>query len=435
MPFLYMATQQIERQSSLILSISISSHVGHFTFTQASITAASVLCFDLLGIDMGQQRGEGTDYTVKYFQLSKMFIPLDDILSFRHVNYTTKLGVICKFTEAERQAQGQQALMIKVLLKEAAMPAGKGTLWDIGENREESNHDGPEEDPFDPGPIDPEKEPDLYPLNLHDNWLMGTGPGPYSDPAAQARDCAREAFDGAWDAAHQAFLKVADVKTLQKAFTTIAQGPQEPYMQFVDRLKQALERQIDNADTREILLLKLAVENANTDCKKLLKSLPNQQPSLVKMVEACNRIGTIEHQYESLATVFTAAKGLSGTSAVCYGCGKPGHLKKDYSAQKGGKPKIPDVCPQCHKGCHFAKQCGSKYDSEGRPVQGNQNQSAGQCQALTQILQPPTQIVPPQMPASRGQPPRMHSGGPSQVFTQQLQGAPDWTWQPQSPSK
>ncbi|TRZ09505.1 hypothetical protein HGM15179_017601 [Zosterops borbonicus] len=37
---------------------------------------------------------------------------------------------------------------------------------------EESDQDGPEEDPFDPGPIDPDKEPDLYPPDSHDNWVQ-----------------------------------------------------------------------------------------------------------------------------------------------------------------------------------------------------------------------------------------------------------------------
>lgn len=37
-------------------------------------------------------------------------------------------------------------------------------------------------------------------------------------------------------------------------------------MRFVDCLKQVLESQIDNPDTREILLLKLAIENTKTDC-------------------------------------------------------------------------------------------------------------------------------------------------------------------------
>lgn len=42
-------------------------------------------------------------------------------------------------------------------------------------------------------------------------------------------------------------------------------------MQFIDCLKQALERQIGNDIAREVLLLKSAVENANEDYKKLLK--------------------------------------------------------------------------------------------------------------------------------------------------------------------
>ncbi|TRZ08201.1 hypothetical protein HGM15179_018906 [Zosterops borbonicus] len=239
----------------------------------------------------------------------------------------------------------------------------------------ESDQDGLKEDPFDPGPIDPDKEPDLYSPNPHDNWVrlkrqalkegdfeiaerivasviykrsrgqnaqweqlsfleikelrqaatergIGSphfvslldsvfaahtmtpydlktlarlllspmqyslwekewerglqnllltyighadqalatliirqliGTGPYTDPAVQAQECPKEALDGAQNAARQAFSKVPDAKTLEKAFTTIVQGPQEPYMQFVDSLKQALECQIDNADACEIL--------------------------------------------------------------------------------------------------------------------------------------------------------------------------------------
>ncbi|NWR12821.1 GAK5 protein, partial [Paradoxornis webbianus] len=117
-----------------------------------------------------------------------------------------------------------------------------------------------------------------------------------------------------------------------------------------------------------------------------------------------------------MAAAFVAAKGTFGSSAVCYDCGKPGHLKEDCFAQKGAKPKAPDVCPQCCKGHHFANQCHSKYDSEDCPIQGNRNQSAGQHRAPTQMPQPSMQMLTPQIPAPQAQPPRMPSGGPPQVF-------------------
>ncbi|XP_037228141.1 uncharacterized protein LOC119140709 [Falco rusticolus] len=104
------------------------------------------------------------------------------------------------------------------------------------------------------------------------------------------------------------FKEIQDVKERES---------REPYMQFIDRLKQALERQVDNAEARDILLTKLAVENANVDCKRLLKSLPNPNPTLVEMVEACNRIGMVDHKFEAMASAFATMRGVGN----CYGCG------------------------------------------------------------------------------------------------------------------
>ena len=188
-------------------------------------------------------------------------------------------------------------------------------------------------------------------------------------------------------------------------------------MQFIDRLKQALEHQIDNVEARDILLLKLAVENANVDCKKLLKSLPNPNPTLVEMVEACNRIGTVDHKFEAMAAALAAMRGPSSLGN-CYGCGKSGHFKKNcLTMNAGARHQAPGVCPRCRKGRHYANQCRSKYDFQGQLIQGNWSRSAGQRRAQTQV------------PQLTFQPSRREAAVP-QVFVQQQLGAQDWTWQP-----
>jgi len=65
---------------------------------------------------------------------------------------------------------------------------------------------------------------------------------------AQARDIPREALEAIREKAKKALFKVPDSQKPLKTFTTITQDPREPYMQFIDRLKQALERQIDNTE-------------------------------------------------------------------------------------------------------------------------------------------------------------------------------------------
>jgi len=121
----------------------------------------------------------------------------------------------------------------------------------------------------------------------------------------------------------QAFLTLPEPGKQPISFTSIKQGVSEPYMTFIGRLCDAVEKQIENSEARESLLIKLALENANADCKKILIALP-RNATLVEMVEAASRVGTLEQQATMLVGAFAATmKPLE--SRRCYTCGQQGH--------------------------------------------------------------------------------------------------------------
>lgn len=96
-------------------------------------------------------------------------------------------------------------------------------------------------------------------------------------------------------------------------FTEIKQGMDEPYIKFLDHLKSALDKQIPIDHARQQLLKWLAISNANPSCKRILCALSHDpRPTLTKLVDACNRLGTCKHtaamQAEVLANAIKTAK-------------------------------------------------------------------------------------------------------------------------------
>lgn len=129
-----------------------------------------------------------------------------------------------------------------------------------------------------------ERQPDDPLMGARIPQLMGT------EPLLDLRLQARLNDANLWHSASlalQAMLKLPEVGKPEPSSMSIRQQVSEPYMQFIDRLQDAVDKQINNREAKEALMLKLAVENGNTDCEKILQALPINT-TLVQMIEACN---------------------------------------------------------------------------------------------------------------------------------------------------
>ncbi|CAM5143670.1 unnamed protein product [Eretmochelys imbricata] len=156
--------------------------------------------------------------------------------------------------------------------------------------------------------------------------------------------------------AQHAFRKVPDSGKPTKSFASIRQGASESFMDFTNRLQEAILRQVDNPAAAQEILLKMAVENANEDCRRALQAAQASGIlELSDMLRACQNIGTQAHK----AGVMGAALRKSGKEGKrCYHYSKEGHFQRECCSSTA--PARPSKkCPKCRKGYHWANQCRS----------------------------------------------------------------------------
>nr|WMD30788.1 gag protein [Human immunodeficiency virus 1] len=165
----------------------------------------------------------------------------------------------------------------------------------------------------------------------------------------------------------------------------IRQGPKEPFRDYVDRFFKTLRAEQATQDVKNWMTDTLLVQNANPDCKTILRAL-GPGATLEEMMTACQGVGGPGHKAKILAEAMSQVQqtnimmqrgNFKGSRTIkCFNCGKEGHLARNCRApRKKG-------CWKCGREGHQMKDCAERQanflgkiwpSSKGRP--GNFPQS------------------------------------------------------------
>nr|UDP23606.1 gag protein [Human immunodeficiency virus 1] len=140
----------------------------------------------------------------------------------------------------------------------------------------------------------------------------------------------------------------------------IKQGPKEPFRDYVDRFFKTLRAEQATQDVKNWMTDTLLVQNANPDCKTILRAL-GPGASIEEMMTACQGVGGPSHKARVLAEAMSQAKGtimmqksnFKGSKRIikCFNCGREGHIARNCRApRKKG-------CWKCGKEGHQMKDC------------------------------------------------------------------------------
>lgn len=205
-----------------------------------------------------------------------------------------------------------------------------------------------------------------------------------------------------------AWRRISSPGSPSVSFGKVIQGSNEPYAEFMAPLMDTVEKTVPIPEAKDLILLTLAFDNANSECEKAICSIKAAGGNLQDYIRACQDIGSPSHQI-SLLTAAMRLNNLQHKKRNCYKCGKNGHYQQKecralpvQNKKLQQRPGPNKKCPICQKGFHWANNCHSdchsKFHKNGQPIMSG-NRVAG----LAQSPQTNNMSNPPPMPISNGQ--------------------------------
>nr|ACV94593.1 gag protein [Human immunodeficiency virus 1] len=176
----------------------------------------------------------------------------------------------------------------------------------------------------------------------------------------------------------------------------IRQGPKEPFRDYVDRFFKTLRAEQATQEVKNWMTDTLLVQNANPDCKSILKAL-GPGATLEEMMTACQGVGGPSHKARVLAEAMSQVQNTNpimmqrgnfrGQKRIkCFNCGKEGHLARNCRApRKKG-------CWKCGKEGHQMKDCTERQANFlGRIWPSNKGRPGNFPQSRTEPTAPPAE--------------------------------------------